>query len=51
MRIHPNETWLETLTGQQLLDLQHEAEVLGPRYLAAYREQLTRLVLLQRLPQ
>jgi hypothetical protein len=49
MRIHPNETWLETLTPDELRALYTTAESLGAAYVQAYTEQLTRLVLFRRM--
>ena len=51
MKIHPNERFLELLSSAELTALHADATALGPQYVAAYEEQLLRLVLLNRMRQ
>lgn len=41
--MHKNEAFLKNLTDEELLLLMFEAEEKGPQYVAALKEQVTRL--------
>lgn len=41
--MHKNETFLKDIDGEELLLLMLEAEALGPKHVAALKEQIARL--------
>lgn len=41
--MHKNETFMKNISDEELLQLMFEAEAKGPQYVAALKEQITRL--------